>query len=405
MLRVVLSVFSVLFGFVSAATPVSAATLGLTRIVDGPSIAAPIHAAAPPGDSERLFILGRGGDISVYDRTTGGLSPLYAGPSDVSQAGERGAYAIAFDQDFASNGQLYLSYVTTGDVHRVVEIDTLASDVDAAPLREILAIQHPDDGTGNHYGGWLGTDTDGNLILTTGDSGSRVVNDPNNPLLAKVLRIDPETGDTEVIGDGLRNPYRAGYDAATDTLIIADVGEGRREEINLGTDGANYGWPAFEGTLPFAASAFPDGTVFTDPIFEYDHETDPIQGRSVTGGEIYRGDVTELDGQYFFGDFFSDQVFSFAIEGGEAGPLTVWDLDIDVGDIAALSSFGLDGDGNLYLLDLTGEVFLVTSAEGFVTSTPVPLPASVWLLAGALALLGAQRRKAPTSSKCADQRN
>ena len=51
---------------------------------------------------------------------------------------------------------------------------------------------------------------------------------------------------------GLRNPFRAYYDAPTGRLFIGDVGGNddstAMEEVNLGAAGANYGWPNIEGT-------------------------------------------------------------------------------------------------------------------------------------------------------------
>ncbi len=45
---------------------------------------------------------------------------------------------------------------------------------------------------------------------------------------------------------GLRNPWRFSFDRAGGQLVIADVGQGAFEEIDVGLAG-NYGWPCFEG--------------------------------------------------------------------------------------------------------------------------------------------------------------
>ena len=64
---------------------------------------------------------------------------------------------------------------------------------------------------------------------------------------------------------GLRNPYRAYYDAPTGRLLIGDVGGNdystAKEEVNVGVRGANYGWPNVEGTSSNPA--------YTNPIYSY----------------------------------------------------------------------------------------------------------------------------------------
>ncbi len=66
---------------------------------------------------------------------------------------------------------------------------------------------------------------------------------------------------------GLRNPFRAFYDAVTDRLYIGDVGGNdystAREELNIGARGANYGWPICEGTSCGSNPAY------TSPLFDY----------------------------------------------------------------------------------------------------------------------------------------
>ncbi len=63
---------------------------------------------------------------------------------------------------------------------------------------------------------------------------------------------------------GLRNPFRAYYDAPTGRLFVGDVGGNdystADEEVDLGAAGANYGWPNCEGTC--AAPC-------TSPLYSY----------------------------------------------------------------------------------------------------------------------------------------
>ena len=65
-------------------------------------------------------------------------------------------------------------------------------------------------------------------------------------LLGKLIRLDPAAPTPEVVASGLRNPWRFSFDRGTGQLVLADVGNGTFEEINVGV-ASNYGWPCFEG--------------------------------------------------------------------------------------------------------------------------------------------------------------
>ena len=138
----------------------------------------------------------------------------------------------------------------------------------------------------NHKGGNLAFGPDRYLYIGLGDGGSG--NDPQNhaqtptSLLGKFLRIDVNVADSdpngfkippdnpfvdstpiaaphEIWSFGWRNPWRYSFDdvgpGATGALIVGDVGQGTREEIDyepFGAGGRNYGWRMHEGTIAHA---------------------------------------------------------------------------------------------------------------------------------------------------------
>ena len=93
---------------------------------------------------------------------------------------------------------------------------------------------------------------------------------------------------------GLRNPFRFAIDQANGRMIIGDVGEGTREEVNVGVRGANYGWPMCEGSCGNAG--------MTNPVYSYAHSG---HDASITAGIVYRGTQFPADhrGDFFFGDY------------------------------------------------------------------------------------------------------
>ena len=229
------------------------------------------------------------------------------------------------------------------------------------------------------------------LYIATGDGGSG--GDPNNNgqninvLLGKMLRIDVsgddfpadpdrnyaipsdnpfvgQNGADEIFALGLRNPFRDGFDRALGTLFIGDVGQNKWEEIDIGANGANYGWRIFEGPERFASGTPTAGTL-TAPIHSYNHSV----GATVIGGYVYRGEGEALQGQYIFADFGTGHIYSLNKIGQNwvRSDLTS-KIHTDFGAINNPASFAEDGFGNLYVVDLNGQVFRLTpntnSADG-----------------------------------------
>lgn len=364
----------------------------VTRV--GTGFAQPLFVAPVPDNSGRVFVLEKGGRIHIL--TPGAGSSLFLDVSgDISTEGERGLLGFATAADFQASGTFYI-YVTNpaGDIE-IRRYRTAAGNRDLgdpATKDVILVVPHPD--FTNHNGGWIGFGNDGFLYAASGDGGGS--GDPGNNaqntqvLLGKILRIDVSRDDfpadplrdygipagnpfatsggrPEIWAFGLRNPFRNSFDPATGNLIIADVGQGAIEEVNLmrpSDSGANFGWPFLEGTRPFRGGG-PASLV--PPVTEYGHGSGPREGRSITGGYVYRGPVESLRGQYIFGDFVSGNIWSLPVSEfafGMTVPSSRYvlrraDFTPNQGAIGNISSFGVDQAGNLYIVDFDGEIFRI----------------------------------------------
>ncbi len=246
---------------------------------------------------------------------------------------------------------------------------------------------------------------DGYLYIGLGDGGSG--NDPDhraqnpNDLLGKMLRIDVNVPDADPFGYrippdnpflggnpardeiwafGLRNPWRYSFDdvarGGTGALVIADVGQNRFEEINYeprGASGRNYGWRNREGAHDNVTNRPLAYQPATDPIFEYGRS----DGISVTGGFVYRG--TRLGaayrGRYFFADY-SGRVWSLALAVGATGEAQASDRrehTAELGGTAVLgniSSFGVDADGELFIVNHNGGRIVRITAPLTAPSVP-----------------------------------
>jgi hypothetical protein len=225
---------------------------------------------------------------------------------------------------------------------------------------------------------------EGYLYAALGDGGSPgdELNNAQNiqSLLGKILRLDVRSdgfpddpgrnyaipsdnpfvgraGADEIWALGLRNPWRDGFDRGLGDLYIADVGENRWEEINIGEAGANYGWRMREGPSVFSGDTASGGGILTNPIHSYGHSL----GDAVTGGYVYRGPSEGLHGHYFFADSGSGRIFTLKQVGNEwIRTERTSDIVFDAGSIDIPVSFGEDARGNLYVVDYDGEIFKLT---------------------------------------------
>jgi hypothetical protein len=106
-----------------------------------------------------------------------------------------------------------------------------------------------------------------------------------------------------------------------------------------------------EGSLCYSPPSGCDRTDLTLPVYDYGHD----EGCSVTGGVVYRGcRMPALAGTFFFGDFCSGFVRSLRMSGGAATELRSWP---GLSAIESVSSFGVDADGEVYVVDYGGSVY------------------------------------------------
>jgi glucose/arabinose dehydrogenase len=357
-----------------------------------------VFVAAVPDGTGRVFVVERAGRIRILDPGNGTIAatPFLNIVGQTTTDSERGLLGFALAPDFVASGTFYV-YLTNlaGDIE-LRRYRTFAADrsrADPATSDVILNFTHP---FSNHNGGWIGFGPDGFLYVGSGDGGSS--GDPLNngqsinTLLGKILRLDVAGdafpgdplrdysipagnpfiaggGRPEIWAYGLRNPFRASFDTLTGNLWIGDVGQGAIEEIDLmrPTDGgANFGWRIFEGTRLFAGPAIA-GTVA--PVAEYSHGNGPLQGNSITGGYVYRGPVESLRGLYIFGDYVNGNLWSFAAARATIG-VTLASSEFTQrragftpvqGTIDNVASFGVDQQGNLYIVDFDGEIYRIES--------------------------------------------
>lgn len=332
----------------------------LERAYPNLSFESPLIVTTAPGDATHLYVATQGGRVLAFDSRQENASSTtsFLDLSDRTRAaGEQGFLGLAFDPQYASNGFVYAHYndnaappTATGDtVIARYRADRTTRSADRDSEFELLRFTQP---FSNHNGGSIAFGPDGMLYIASGDGGG--AGDPSNNAqnldspLGKILRIRPDGSipsdnpffsliahRSRVWAYGLRNPFRMSFDRVTMRLWAGDVGQNAIEEIDLIERGGNYGWRKFEGTrVHNAADPIPPGAI--PPIFEYDHS----QGRSITGGIVYRGArLPALTGRYLYGDFISGKIWALT----EAAGIAI--ANEELGTVTNPSSFGEDLNG------------------------------------------------------------
>ncbi|MBW4562918.1 MAG: PQQ-dependent sugar dehydrogenase [Mojavia pulchra JT2-VF2] len=248
----------------------------------------------------------------------------------------------------------------------------------------------------SHSVGTVAFGTDGSLFVSLGDGTSYNGEDPRairvqdiDNLSGKLLRIDPITGDglssnpfyngdsdsnrSKVYNYGLRNPFRFTIDEETNTPYIGDVGWFTWEELNVGTPGANFGWPYFEGgrdsegnyvnirelrysTLDSAQAFYNSGETVTAPTYAYKH----FASNAIIVGDFYT--ETTFPSIYQDALFFADssQGTIDAVKFDDQGKVVSvqrFASSEDIPNLGVPVQISVGEDGNLYYASLlSGEI-------------------------------------------------
>lgn len=357
-------------------SPSSPPDLQLLTVASG--LDRPLGLTHAGDQSGRIFIVEQGGTIRLLKQGVVSATPFL----DISDraapaSGEMGLLGLAFHPNFSENGRFFVNHTSdAGGRHTVIAeyaADPGSDQADPNSEKVLLTIAQPFP---NHNGGQLAFGPDGHLYIATGDGGGG--DDPLNngqkldTLLGKILRIDVDRQDaglayavpadnpfvdragaeTEIWAYGFRNPWRFSFDVTAGLLYAGDVGQGKREEIDVVEKGKNYGWRIMEGTICTPGvnpNCSPAGLEL--PIIDYPRS----DGTTVIGGFVYRGSaVPGLAGSYFYGDFGSGRIWTLRYDG-----TTVSDHRLVLETGRNIAAFGEDAERELYVVDYNGDILKV----------------------------------------------
>ncbi|MBL8924469.1 MAG: PQQ-dependent sugar dehydrogenase [Myxococcaceae bacterium] len=400
--------------------PTNPTNVQLVRAFPNITFNQPLLLMQAPGDPGRIFVMQRGGTVRSFPNvpTAQQTDVTNVISITVDTAGEGGLLGMAFHPQWATRKELFLSYTRTGRGGGVPLISVISRfrstdnglTFNPASEERLLELDQP---FSNHNGGMIAFGPDGFLYIGFGDGGSG--GDPNNAgqLLntnhGKFVRIDvdvpfvndggvrygiPPTNPfastgvpcnqttssrtvdggsvvrcAEIYAWGVRNPWRWSFDQGTGQLWAGDVGQGVWEEVDVITNGGNYGWRTCEGFYRQGSSTNLCNTPgHLDPVVAYDRS----MGNSITGGYVYRGTAAPgLVGRYVFGDYGNGAIYAIRED-----PMTGARSIETIGSTSGLASFGQTLDGEVYTLNLfngTISRFQQASADAGVVAFPARL--------------------------------
>ena len=239
-----------------------------------------------------------GGDYLVTERdgvlkhvAADGTQSAVSGTPEVFAQGQGGLLDVALDPDFATNGDVFLSFSQGSpggagtSVFRAT-FDESAEGYALANGKVIFAGNNRSFG-GRHFGSRLVFAPDGNLFVTTGDRGDGPRAQDANDHSGAVLRIDrdgkPAPGNPflgqdgyqpEIWSIGHRNPQGAALNPATGELWTVEHGARGGDEINIPQAGRNYGWPVISYGRHYSGAKIGEGSV-KDGLEQPVHYWDP----------------------------------------------------------------------------------------------------------------------------------
>jgi uncharacterized repeat protein (TIGR03806 family) len=380
----------------------------------------PVGFATPPGETNRLFILEKAGNVVVITNLAAPTRTVFMTLPVLSDS-ESGLLGLAFHPGYATNRLFFLSTTRnlttargTGRHQGISRFECSPTNPNQGlPSTEVSLIQQYDT-AGNHQGGDIHFGPDGYLYASVGDEGPQYDGGNNSQTITKnffsaILRIDadkrpgnllpnphassttnyfvpadnpwvgatsfngtavdPAKVRTEFYAVGFRNPWRMSFDSLTGQLYVGDVGQDLWEWVDLVVKGGNYGWAYFEG-LHAGPKTAPAGFKRTNPIHEYPHGSGTTRGNAIIGGVVYRGKrFSQLYGAYVFSDNTTGNVWMMRPNG------TNYVTSQRIGGAASPAAIGVDSsNGDVLIAQLGGQILRLT-----YDATPVgaPLPATL----------------------------
>ena len=253
-----------------------------------------------------VLVTERGGRLLLV---RGGQAQAITGVPGVWAEGQGGLLDVAVARDFATSGEIFLTYAEPSGRGAATALARAQLEPDAARLTGLRVIfrQGAPTTSGRHFGSRVVEAPDGTLYLTLGERGERDSAQDPSSFRGKVVRLNRDGSAAS------GNPFAGG--TGDGALLTVEHGARGGDEVNRPAAGGNYGWPEISFGREYSGGRIGEGTSapgMEQPLFYWDPSIAP-SGMAVYSGRLW----PEWRGDVFTGSLKFD--FLSRLEGGPEG--------------------------------------------------------------------------------------
>lgn len=321
----------------------------------------------------RFLVTERSGSLRVI--ADGVVGEPIAGTPNVYHEGQGGLLDLALAPDFATSGQIYLTFAEPAEdagqqrgQGTAVLSARLMLEGNGGRLEEQEVIFRMSNftNTNRHFGSRVVVGLDGNLFVTLGDRGDMERAQDFGDLAGAVVRIapdgsvpadnpKPEGWAPELWSKGHRNPQGATL-RADGALFTVEHGARGGDELNMPKAGGNYGWPVITYGVDYSGVRIGEGTEkagMEQPLHYWDPSISP------SGLDFYDGDLLPgWQGDLLTGGLSGQVLVRLDVE----GDTIVGEERLFAGELGRIRDVRVGADGAIYLLTDEGNGRLIRVA-------------------------------------------
>jgi glucose/arabinose dehydrogenase len=309
----------------------------------------------------RMLVTERSGQLRLV--SDGAVGEPIKGVPDVYNQGQGGLLDLALASDFATSGQIYLTFsepaqdagLQRGQGTAVLSA-RLVLEGDSGRLEDgkVIFRMNRFTTTNRHFGSRVVIGADGNLFVTLGERGVQDRAQDVTDLAGAIVRIapdgsvpadnpKPEGWAPELWSKGHRNPQGA---TLRDDGVLFTVEHGARggDEVNMPQAGANYGWPVISYGIDYSGVTIGEGTEkagLEQPLHYWDPSISP------SGLDFYDGELLPAwQGDLLAGGLSGQLLVRLDME----GDAVVGEERLFEGQLGRIRDVRVGPDGAIYLL-------------------------------------------------------